>query len=224
MLAFASEQLCSSLHGSSIQCVIRQPHQTATCSCARDFSLIQFYSVQPAVDSAGAFVFSKELTMARPQEFGHQFFQPPDGLQIETKTVSVASAAATGPRNCPRAPTTTVKSAGAITNRDFRTKPFHCDCLIGSFAKVGVRAIGRVVAEIQSLVLDSTPVSEAGIDICSQNTPASFFSVAKLLYSLSNRPTTWHHCGTCLLLGVPQFRRMPKLSRHQTKAARRAAR
>ena len=131
---------------------------------------------------------------------------------------------ATGPRNCPRAPITTVKSAGAITNRDFRTKPFHCDCLIGSFAKVGVRAIGRVVAEIQSLVLDSTQVSEADIDLCSQNTTASFFSVARLLYSLSNRPTTWHHCGTCLLLGVPQFRRMPKLSRHQTKAARRATR
>ena len=40
VFSFASERLCLSWHGSRIECVFRQPHQTATCSCAYDLSLI----------------------------------------------------------------------------------------------------------------------------------------------------------------------------------------
>ena len=40
VLSFASERLCFSWHGSSIECVFRQPHHTATCRCAHDLWLI----------------------------------------------------------------------------------------------------------------------------------------------------------------------------------------
>ena len=47
VLSFASERLCLSWHGSSIECVFRQPPQTATCRCAHDFSLIPTAQREP---------------------------------------------------------------------------------------------------------------------------------------------------------------------------------
>ena len=45
-------------------------------------------------------------------------------------------------RNPPIASTTSVNCGGAISRRDLRRNPFHCVCLIGSFANVAVSATG----------------------------------------------------------------------------------